>query len=69
MSSIISIARFSSPEKIVAYAGLDPKVRQSGTWQASKTRMSKRGNKLLRYALIWTALNMTHNPRTYKRLL
>lgn len=66
MSAIISITRFSSPKKIVAYAGLDPKVRQSGTWQASKTRMSKRGNKLLRYALIWTAFNMTHKPGPMK---
>lgn len=66
MSAIISITRFSSPEKIVAYAGLDPKVRQSGTWKANTTRMSKRGNKLLRYALIWTAFNMTRRPGPMK---
>lgn len=68
MSAIISIDRFDSPRKLVAYAGLDPKVRQSGTWQASKTRMSKRGNKLLRYALIWSSYNMTRKDgliRTY----
>lgn len=59
MSAIISIARFDSPKKLVAFAGLDPKVKQSGTWQASTTRMSKRGNKLLRYSLIWTAFNMS----------
>ncbi|MBR2551408.1 MAG: IS110 family transposase, partial [Erysipelotrichaceae bacterium] len=59
MSAVISISRFSSPKKLVAYAGLDPKVRQSGTWEAKTTRMSKRGNKLLRYALIWSAYNMT----------
>lgn len=59
MSAIISIARFDSSKKLVAFAGLDPKVKQSGTWQASTTRMSKRGNKLLRYALIWTAFNMS----------
>lgn len=59
MSAIISISRFDSPKKLVAFAGLDPKVKQSGTWQASTTRMSKRGNKLLRYALIWTAFNMS----------
>jgi len=62
MSAIISIDRFDSPEKLVAYAGLDPKIRQSGTWQASKTRMSKRGNVLLRYALIWTANNIRKHP-------
>lgn len=31
MSAIISITRFDSSKKLVAYAGLDPKVRQSGT--------------------------------------
>ena len=58
MSAIISIDQFDSPGKLVALAGLDPKVRQSGTWKASVTRMSKKGNKLLRYALIWTSNNM-----------
>ena len=66
MSAIISINRFDSPEKLVAYAGLDPKVRQSGTWQASKTRMSKRGNVLFRYALIWTANNIRKHPSKMK---
>ena len=64
LSAIISIDRFSSLKKLIAYAGLDPKVRQSGTWQASRTRMSKRGNALLRYALIWTANNVRkHSPK------
>lgn len=66
MSAIISIKRFSSSDKLIAYAGLDPIVRQSGTWSASKTRMSKRGNKLLRYALIWTANNMRKHPSKMK---
>ena len=59
MSAIISISRFGSSKKLVAYAGLDPKIRQSGTWEAKTTRMSKRGNRLLRYALIWSSYNMT----------
>ena len=66
MSAIISIKRFDSPSKLVAYAGLDPKVRQSGTWKASKTRMSKRGNALLRYALIWSANNIRKHPGKMK---
>ncbi len=63
LSAIISIDRFSSPKKLIAYAGIDPKVRQSGTWEAKTTRMSKRGNVLLRYALIWAANNVRkHSP-------
>ena len=62
MSAIINISRFDSVKKVVAYAGLDPKICQSGTFSASRTRMSKRGNKLLRYALIWAANNVRkHN--------
>ncbi len=66
LSAIISITRFPSEKKLVAYAGLDPIIRQSGTWQASRTRMSKRGNKLLRYALIWTANNMCKHDSAFK---
>ena len=66
MSAIISIERFDDSKKLVAYAGLDPKVRQSGTWSASKTRMSKRGSKILRYALIWSSYNMTRKDGPIK---
>ena len=66
MSAIISISRFDSSKKLVAYAGLDPKIRQSGTWEAKSTRMSKRGSKLLRYALIWSAYNMARQEGPIK---
>ncbi len=66
LSAIISITRFPSYSKLIAYAGLDPIIRQSGTWQASRTRMSKRGNRLLRYALIWTANNMRKHESAFK---
>ena len=66
MSAIISIKRFDDSKKLVAYAGLDPKVRQSGTWSASKTRMSKRGSKILRYSLIWSSYNMTRKDGPIK---
>lgn len=58
LSAIENITRFDHPSKIVAFAGLDPKVRQSGQFVATKTRMSKRGNSLLRYALNWSANNI-----------
>lgn len=66
MSAIISITRFSSYSKLIAYAGLDPVTRQSGTWKASRTRMSKRGNRLLRYALVWAANNMRKHDSALK---
>ena len=33
---------FSNPNKLLAFAGLDPSVYQSGNFQAKTTRMSKR---------------------------
>jgi len=61
LSAIQNITRFDSPDKILAFAGLDPKTRQSGQFSANKTRMSKRGNRLLRYALTWSANNVRNN--------
>lgn len=66
MSAIININRFDSPDKLIAYAGLDPIIKQSGTWQAKSTRMSKRGNRLLRFALIWAANNVRKHPSKMK---
>lgn len=66
MSSIPNILDFDSPSKLVAYAGLDPIVRQSGNFNASVTRMSKRGKKLLRYALIWSAWEVVLRNDTFK---
>lgn len=66
LSVIHSIDRFNSPNQILAYAGLDPKTRQSGLFKASATRMSKRGNALLRYTLIWSAHNLVKNSKTMK---
>jgi transposase len=37
-------------EKLVAYAGIDPKLRESGLWQG-KAKMSKRGSSILRHAI------------------
>lgn len=64
LSALVNISRFDSPSKILAYAGLDPKVRESGLFKAKTTRMSKRGNKLLRYALIWSANNVRKNSKS-----
>ena len=52
IGEIGDISRFEKPCQLLAYAGLDPSVYQSGNFNAARTRMSKRGSKLLRYALI-----------------
>ena len=54
LSEIGDISRFSSADKLLAYAGLDPTVRQSGEFESSQNRMSKRGSPYLHRA-IWLA--------------
>ena len=44
LGEIGDIHRFSNPNKLLAFAGLDPSVYQSGNFQAKTTRMSKRGS-------------------------
>ena len=57
LGEIGDINRFDSPEKLVAYAGIDATVYQSGNFEASETHMSKRGSPFLRVAL-WQAASM-----------
>ena len=57
LAEIGDVNRFESVEKLVAYAGIDPTVYQTGQFQASQTRMSKRGSPYLRHAL-WQAASM-----------
>ena len=66
LGEIGDIHRFSSLNKLLAYAGLDPSVYQSGNFQAKKTRMSKRGSKVLRYVLVNAAHNVVKNNATFK---
>ncbi|KMW09286.1 transposase, partial [Enterocloster bolteae] len=60
------IHRFSNPKKLLAFAGLDPTVYQYWKLQAHRTRMSKRGSKVLRYALMNAAHNVVKNNATFK---
>ena len=66
LGEIGDITRFSNPSKLLAFAGLDPAVYQSGNFNASNTRMSKRGSKPLRFALINAAHNVVKNNKTFK---
>ena len=65
LGEIGDIHRFSSYSKLLTFAGLDPTVRQSGKFNASRTRMSKRGSRFLRYALIYSAHNVVKNNETF----
>lgn len=66
LGEIGDISRFPHSSKLLAFAGLDPSVYQSGNFKAARTRMSKRGSKILRYALINAAHNIALNNVTFK---
>lgn len=51
IAEIGDFSRFSSPDKILAYAGLSPSTYQSGQMQNCYSHMEKRGSRYLRYAL------------------
>lgn len=60
------INRFNHSCQLLAYAGLDPSVIQSGNFQARSTKMSKRGSGMLRYSLVYSAHNVVKNNKTFK---
>lgn len=66
LACIGDINRFEHSCQLLAYAGLDPSVIQSGNFQARSTRMSKRGSGMLRYSLVYSAHNVAKNNKTFK---
>jgi transposase len=57
------ITRFAGKRQAVAFSGLDPSVRESGTSVKGRSRISKRGSGVLRHALFMGAWGlMMHNP-------
>lgn len=52
LGEIGDVHRFPNLKSLVAYAGLDPTVYQSGHFQAAHTALSKRGSRYLRRA-VW----------------
>ena len=56
ISEIGDISKFDSPKKLVAFAGIDASVNQSGEFEATHNVMSKRGSPYLRKAIFQAAL-------------
>lgn len=61
------ISRFNKSCQLLAYAGLDPSIYQSGNFEAHSTRMSKRGNSLLRYNLVYATHNLVLHNKAFKK--
>ena len=59
-AEIGDFSKFTSPEKILAFAGMEPSIYQSGEYSSSHGRMVKRGSKYLRHILFLAAENVSH---------
>jgi transposase len=62
LAAIGDVSRFSGPSQLVAYLGLDPKVRQSGSEPARYGHISKRGNPQARAVLVEAAWIAIRSP-------
>ncbi len=62
IAAIGDITRFQSPGQLVAYLGLDPKVRQSGSEPARYGHISKRGDPQARSMLVEAAWISIRSP-------
>lgn len=61
-AAIGDIARFKTPQKLVSYFGLNPRVRQSGTGVAHHGRISKIGRSHARAMLVEAAWSAAKAP-------
>lgn len=65
IAEIEDISRFDDPNKLLAFAGLDPRIYQSGT-QEFKGRMNKKGSVVLRRVLMNCSESiLMYNPAFY----
>ena len=62
MAAIGDITRFKSPEKLVSYFGLNPRVRQSGVGAAHHGRISKVGRSHARAMMVEAAWAAAKTP-------
>lgn len=62
LAQVGEISRFEESRQLVGYLGLDPKVRQSGSSQATTGRISKEGSALVRHVLVEAAHVAIRSP-------
>lgn len=70
VAEIEDVARFERPQSLIAYAGLDPKVRQSGATLKRNTKITKRGSPYLRRsAYLAASIGQRYDPDLKKYFL
>ena len=63
LSEIGQVNRFPTEKQLVAFAGLDPSVFQSGKFKSTNNRISKRGSSYLRKALYQATIGAISNRK------
>ena len=66
ISEIGDVNNFQTPHQLLAFAGLDPIVNQSGDFEASHNKPSKRGSKYLRWAIHQVSSGIWKWDKTFK---
>ncbi|MBQ2892430.1 MAG: IS110 family transposase [Bacilli bacterium] len=66
ISEIGDINNFQTPHQLLAFAGLDPIVNQSGEFESSHNKPSKRGSKYLRWAIHQVSSGIWKWDKTFK---
>lgn len=69
LAEIGDVCRFTSPAKLLAFAGLEPSVYQSGKYVPTSGKMVKRGSPYLRWALIQAARLVAMNSAVFSTYL
>jgi len=66
ISEIGKIERFSSPAKLASYAGITWNSYESGKYKSEDNRMTKKGNKYLRYYIVHAARTVARFEPVFK---
>ncbi len=57
---------FDNPKKLVAFAGIDPSIFESGRFKGTVNRITKRGSRRLRHALFMAVRSAIRDARKQK---
>ena len=67
LAETMGIERFKSGHALAAFAGLDPRVKESGTSVRGKGSMTKTGSSILRNLLGWTGMNIVQFNASFRK--
>lgn len=67
LAETMGMERFKSGHALAAFAGLDPRVKESGTSVHGKGSMTKTGSVILRQLLGWSGMNIVRNNPVFRK--